>query len=92
MIGKYDHINYGIDINVDGAVREIEIMEYIKSYSYKARNESWGKQFVGKTVSMPIKLNENIDNISGAKLSCKHLADGVKRVIVTYNLLLKSYK
>ena len=41
---------------------------------------------------MPIKVNKDIDNIIGATLSCKHLADGVKRVMVMYDLALKSYK
>ena len=92
VIGKHEHIKYAIGINVDGAVREIEIMEYTESYGYEVRNESWRKQFVGKTASMPIKLNKDIDNISGATLSCKHLADGVKRVMVMYDLVSKSYK
>ena len=92
VIAKHEHIRYAIGINVDGAVREIEIMEYIESYGYEVRNDSWRKQFVGKTASMPIKVNKDIDNISGATLSCKHLADGVKRVMVMYDLVLKSYK
>ena len=92
VIGKHEHIKYAIGINVDGAVHEIEIMEYTESYGYEVRNESWRKQFIGKTASMPIKLNKDIDNISGATLSCKHLADGVKRVMVMYDLVLKSYK
>ena len=48
VIGKHEHIKYAIGINVDGAVREIEIMECIESYGYEVRNESWRKQFVGK--------------------------------------------
>ena len=48
MIGKHEHIKYAIGIDVDGAVREIEIMEYTESYGYEVRNESWRKQFVGK--------------------------------------------
>ena len=55
VIGKHEHIKYAIGINVDGAVREIEIMEYTESYGYEVRNESWRKPFVGKTASMPIK-------------------------------------
>ena len=92
VIGKHDHIKYAIGINVDGAVREIEIMEYTESYGDEVRNESWRKQFFDKTASMSIKLNKDNDNISCATLSYKHLADGVKRVMVMYSLVLKSYK
>jgi hypothetical protein len=36
-----------------------------------------------------LKLKKDIQNISGATLSCKHLTDGVKRVMVMYELALK---
>ena len=38
----------------------------------------------------PIKLNQDIQNIGGATLSCKHLTDGVKRVAVLYDIALKN--
>ena len=31
VIGKHEHIKYAVGINVDGTVREIEIMEYTES-------------------------------------------------------------
>jgi len=43
---------------------------------------------VGKTAASTLKLGEDIKNISGATLSCKHLTDGVKRVMVMYRLVL----
>lgn len=92
VIGKHEHIKYAVGINADGSVRQIEIMEYTESYGYEVRNESWRKQFIGKTAAAPIKLNKDIDNISGATLSCKHLADGVKRVMTMYDLVLKPTK
>jgi Na+-transporting NADH:ubiquinone oxidoreductase subunit NqrC len=49
----------------------------------------WRQQFVGKTASDPVKLNQDIQNIGGATLSCKHLTDGVKRVLALYDLTLK---
>jgi hypothetical protein len=51
---------------------------------------NWRKQFVGKTAADPIKLNQDIQNIGGATLSCKHLTDGVKRVAVLYEVALKN--
>ena len=71
VIGKHEHIKYAVGINADGSVRQIEIMEYTESYGYEVRNESWRKQFVGKTAAAPIKLNKDIDNISGATLNKK---------------------
>jgi len=90
VVGKHEMITYAVGISPIGAVQGIEIMEYVESYGYEVADESWRKQFVGKTVEDPIKLKKDIENISGATLSSKHLTDGVKRIMVMYDLTLKS--
>ena len=35
-----------------------------------------------------MQLGKDIRNISGATLSCKHITQGVKRVLAVYDLLL----
>ena len=90
VVGKHEMITYAVGISPTGAVQGIEIMEYVESYGYEVADESWRKQFVGKTVEDPIKLKKDIENISGATLSSKHLTDGVKRIMVMYDLTLKS--
>lgn len=92
VVGKHELITYAVGINKDGSVRQIEIINYIESYGYQVADANWRQQFVGKTVNSPIKLNKDIDNISGATLSSKHIADGVKRVMVMYDLVLKTVK
>lgn len=89
VVGKHEMITYAIGIAPNGKVQSIEIMEYVESYGYEVAEESWRKQFVGKTADDPLKLKKDIQNISGATLSCKHLTDGVKRVMVMYDLALK---
>ncbi|NBV06788.1 MAG: FMN-binding protein [Proteobacteria bacterium] len=89
VLGKHEYITYAIGINKDGSVKQIEVMNYNESYGYEVRDESWRKQFVGKTISSDLRLEHDIKNISGATLSCKHITDGVRRVLVTYNLLRK---
>jgi Na+-translocating ferredoxin:NAD+ oxidoreductase RnfG subunit len=51
--------------------------------------QQWRQQFVGKTAHDPLKLNRDIQNISGATLSSKHITDGVKRVMYFYQVALK---
>ena len=82
VVGKHELITYAVGIHKDGSVRQIEIINYLESYGYQVADANWRQQFVGKTVNSPIKLNKDIDNISGATLSSKHIADGVKRVMV----------
>jgi len=89
VIGKHEMISYAVALSAAGSIQGIEILEYVESYGYEVAEPQWRKQFVGKTVNDPIKLNQDIQNIGGATLSCKHITDGVKRVIVLYDLALK---
>lgn len=89
VVGKHEFITYAIGLNSDGSVKQIEIMDYRESYGYQIRDPRWRAQFAGKTSSAPLKLDRDIQNISGATLSCRHIADGVKRILATYDIALK---
>jgi FMN-binding domain len=89
VIGKHEMITYAVALSPSGSVTGIEILEYVESYGYEVADAEWRRQFIGKTAADPIKLNQDIQNIGGATLSCKHITDGVKRVAVLYDLALK---
>jgi hypothetical protein len=88
-LGKHEYITYALGLNADGTVRGIEVMEYRESYGYEIRNDVWRKQFVGKNSSAKLKLDDDIKNISGATLSCRHITDGVKRLLALYDVALR---
>jgi Na+-translocating ferredoxin:NAD+ oxidoreductase RnfG subunit len=89
VVGKHEFITYAIGLNADGTVKQIEIMTYRESYGYEVRNPDWRAQFIGKNAGAALKLDKDIKNISGATLSCRHLADGVKRILATYEIALR---
>ena len=89
VVGKHEMITYAVGLSSSGTITGIEILEYVESYGYEVAEAQWRKQFVGKNANDPIKLNQDIQNIGGATLSCKHITDGVKRVAVLYELALK---
>jgi FMN-binding domain len=89
VLGKHEFITYAIGIDATGAVTGVEIMDYRETYGGDVKNEKWRAQFKGKTSAAPFKLDGDIKNISGATLSSRHITDGVKRVLVTYDLALK---
>jgi hypothetical protein len=91
VIGKHEMITYAVGLKPDGSVKGIEILEYVESYGYEVAEASWRKQFVGKRVSDPLKLGNDVQNISGATLSSKHLTDGVKRLLVFHQAVLAGY-
>lgn len=89
VVGKHELITYAVGLNRDGSVRQIEILEYRETYGSEIRDAAWRRQFVGKTASAPVKLNQDIANITGATLSSKHVTDGVRRVLILYDMVLK---
>lgn len=89
VVGKHEFITYAVGLNADGSVRQIEIMEYRETYGDQIRDQNWRAQFAGKTSKSPLKLDQDIKNISGATLSCRHVTDGVKRLLAFYEIVLK---
>lgn len=89
VVGKHEFITYALGLNPDGSVKQIEIMDYRETYGGEIRNAAWRAQFAGKTSKSQLKLDRDIKNISGATLSCRHITDGVKRLLAFYEVALK---
>jgi Na+-translocating ferredoxin:NAD+ oxidoreductase RnfG subunit len=90
VLGKHEMITYAVALSPDGAVKRIEILEYRETYGGEVRNPAWRQQFVGKRFGAPVQLGKDIRNISGATLSSRHVTDGVRRLLATYQLLLRN--
>jgi len=88
VVGKHDFIPFVLGIDANGAVTDVEILEYREAYGGDVRNPKWRAQFVGKSRASALKLTQDIQNISGATLSSKHITDGVRRLLSTYAVLL----
>ena len=89
VVGKHEMITYALGINPDGKIQEIQILQYNETYGYEVREKSWRSQFENKSMHEEIRLNKDILNISGATLSCKHVTDGVRRLMALHTLLLR---
>jgi len=89
VLGKHEYITWALALDADGGVKSIEIMEYKETYGYEIRNADWRAQFLGKKHGAKLKLDDDIKNVSGATLSCRHITDGVKRLLSLYDLVLK---
>ena len=89
VVGKHEFITYALGLNADGSVKQIEVMDYRETYGHEVRNPAWRAQFIGKTKAAPFKLDGDIKNISGATLSSRHIADGVRRLLAVHDIALK---
>jgi Na+-translocating ferredoxin:NAD+ oxidoreductase RnfG subunit len=88
VIGKHAPIRFAVALDAHGAVRDVEILEYLESYGAEIRLAAWRRQFRGKSDGDRVDLDRNIRNISGATLSCSHVTEGIRRVLATYAVAL----
>jgi len=86
VVGKFELITYAVALGVDGSVRQIEILNYRESHGAEVRLPAWRKQFAGKGGDAALKVGDDIGNISGATLSCTHVTDGVRRIVMLMQL------
>lgn len=89
VYGKHEFITYAVALDASGAVRGVEILDFRETHGGQVVNPKWRAQFVGKRYGAKLKLDEDIQNISGATLSCKHISEGVRRVLAIHEVALK---
>ena len=89
VIGKHELITYALGVGVDGVVRNVEIMDYRETRGGEVRDPRWRAQFKGKRRESSLRLEEDIQNISGATLSCRHVTEGVRRLLALHAIALR---
>ena len=90
VTGKHELITYALALDAAGSVRGLEILDYRETYGGEIRNPAWRQQFVGKRPGSVVRLGSDIRNISGATLSSRHITDGVRRLLATFDQLLRA--
>lgn len=89
VTGKEKPITYVVSISPEGVVNEVEILEYRESHGGQVKNKAYRKQFVGKSPSDPLQVGRDIRHVSGATISSKSIAFGVKRALAVWQTLYK---
>jgi hypothetical protein len=80
-MGQHLPITFGVKISPTGQVERVEVMVYRESFGGEVRDARFREQFVGKGERSPIRSGDDIIAISGATLSSKAVALGVRRAI-----------
>ncbi len=88
VIGKHLAIDYALVLTPGRTVQQLEIMTYRESYGGEVRGAAWRQQFAGKRADAPLTLNDDISSIGGATLSCRHLTEGVRRLLIVCDACL----
>ncbi len=87
VIGKQDYIGYALALDTAGRVLRVDVLDYRETHGWEIRNERWRAQFAGNSAADALELNRDIANISGATLSCRHVTEGVRRLLALHALL-----
>lgn len=80
-IGKHRPITFIVAVTPEGTVRDAAIMAYREPQGDEVRHKGFLAQFAGKALQNPIMPHQDIQNISGATLSVRALARGVRKAL-----------
>jgi len=89
VIGKHEFIDYAVAISTNGTVLQVEILEYREHYGGEVRQPKWRDQFRGKSARDPLKIGGDVYNITGATLSCRHVTEGVKKLLAIFEVAVR---
>lgn len=80
-IGKTEPITFMVGMSPEGKVTDVVIMVFRENRGWEVKEKRFLNQFRGKTLHNFIRVDEDIINYTGATLSSKAVARGVKRAL-----------
>ena len=85
-IGKHRPITFITAVTPEGKVKDVAVMMYREAYGGEVRYPGFTKQFRDKSLQDPITARRDIRNISGATLSARAMARGVRKALAVIQL------
>ncbi|EKD42277.1 MAG: hypothetical protein ACD_73C00228G0001, partial [uncultured bacterium] len=85
-IGKTDPITFLTAIDLSGTVKSVEVLVYRETHGSEVHQKTFLKQYESKQLKDPIRVGQDIKNITGATLSSRAISTGVKRDLAIWNL------
>jgi hypothetical protein len=80
-IGKHRPISFAVAVDGRGHVSDIAVLAYREAYGGEVRERRFLKQYVGKTLSDPLRPYRDVRNISGATLSVEATGRAARKAI-----------
>jgi electron transport complex protein RnfG len=81
-MGQHMPITFATRLSPRAVVERLEIMVYRESRGDEVRDVRFRRQFEGKTAQDALRLNRDVDAVSGATISSASMAVGVHRAAV----------
>jgi len=80
-VGKFHPFEFLVGLDSTLRVKDIVVLTYRESRGSDVRRARFTRQFRGKTVESPVRLNRDVLGISGATLSSIAVNRGVKKTL-----------
>jgi len=87
--GEHLPITFAVKLSPTGKVMRQEIVVYREARGDEVRDDKFRAQFVGKSAADAIDTDQDIQAVSGATISSRAMAVGVKRACVLFDELVK---
>jgi hypothetical protein len=87
--GEHLPITFAVKLSPEGVVLRQEIVCYREARGDEVRAVQFRQQFVGKSSHDPVMTNQDIVAVSGATISSRAMAVGVKRALVLFDELVR---
>lgn len=87
--GKWGPIHYMLAIEPDGKIKDAIVLELGERRGRPVKERRFLDQFIGKTITDPIKLKKDIKGVAGATISSKGMSDGIRKVTYVFDTLYK---
>jgi electron transport complex protein RnfG len=81
-LGLHQPITFATRLSPRAVIERLEVMVYREPRGDEVRDARFRKQFEGKTSRDPLRLNQDVDAVSGATVSSASLATGARRAAV----------
>jgi Na+-translocating ferredoxin:NAD+ oxidoreductase RnfG subunit len=79
-LGKHQPITFMVALDAKNTVRRVELLQYRERYGGGVAARRFMAQFEGKSGKDSLVVGKDIDGVSGATISSKAIARGVRKV------------
>ncbi len=87
---KHDVFDYIIVIDTNLEIINTKVLVYREKHGRQIGHKRWLSQFIGLSHNDHAKLNDNIDGISGATISCNSMTVAIDNFLMALNDLNES--
>ena len=87
--GKWGPIHYMLAFDADGKIKDVIVLGLKEKRGRPIKERKFLGQYIGKSISDPIKLNKDIKGIAGATISSRQMSSGIRKLVYVFNELYK---